>query len=358
MSGMRLAIPQGHDSEMLIVEMLKCLGGAAMNSSRTRSGFTLVELLVVIAIIGVLVALLLPAVQTARESARRMACGNNLKQMGLAIHNYVDTHKSIPIGHMYRGHFDGNVTNNFGGSGFGWGTAILPYLEQASLYNQFDLRLPISNTRPSRNRALAETPLKVFTCPSDFKPKTWKDGALPNSATASYKACSSSYNGWAGDLPGARVNRDRRNGLFDRDNRAGSLRFAEITDGTTNQFMIAECKWKMDRNGRNRGRIFGSTDDPGFARGASNALMLNGRWQINWTQLEGNPQPHRTAGSNHPGGAQFCMADGSVRLISENIQHTATAWNANRPYMTNKKQPYGLYQRLFSIGDGLQVTGL
>jgi prepilin-type N-terminal cleavage/methylation domain-containing protein/prepilin-type processing-associated H-X9-DG protein len=322
-----------------------------------RSGFTLVELLVVIAIIGVLVALLLPAVQMARESARRMRCANNLKQMGLAVHNYVDSYKSIPIGHMYRGHFDGNVNDADGGTGFGWGTAILPYMEQGTLYNQFDQRFPISNSNKSRNLTLAQTPLAVFTCQSDLKPKNWNDGAVTNSATSSYKACGSSYNGWSGGGTGASPNRDRFNGIFDRDNRAASLRFAEITDGLTNQFMIAECRWKMDNNGRNRGRIFGSTDQPGWAQGASNAMMLNGRWQINWTAPEGNPQPHRTAGSNHPGGAQFGMADGSARFISENIQHTATAWNANRPYVTSRGDPYGLYQRLFSIADGFQHTG-
>jgi prepilin-type N-terminal cleavage/methylation domain-containing protein/prepilin-type processing-associated H-X9-DG protein len=329
-----------------------------MNPSRYRSGFTLVELLVVIAIIGVLVALLLPAVQAARESARRMRCSNNLKQMALAIHNYVDNFKSVPIGHMFRGHFDGNVNDADGGTGFGWATAILPYVEQGNLYNQFDLRLPVSNASPSKNLLLAQTVLPMFSCPSDFKPKNRTDGAVTNSATASYKACGSAYNGWSGGGVGATINRDRFNGVFDRDNRAGSLRLAEIVDGTSNQFLIAECKWKMDNGGRNRGRIFGSTDQPGWAQGASNALMLNGRWQINWTAPEGNPQPHRTAGSNHPGGAQFGFADGSVRFVTENIQHTATAWNVKRPYATAKGQPYGMYQRLFSIGDGYQITGL
>jgi prepilin-type N-terminal cleavage/methylation domain-containing protein/prepilin-type processing-associated H-X9-DG protein len=320
-----------------------------------KNAFTLVELLVVIAIIGVLVSLLLPAVQTAREAARRMRCANNLKQMGLAVHNYVDTYKTVPIGHMYRGHWDGDVNDADGGTGFGWGTAILPYIEQTPLYNQFDMRLPISNGNKSRNLILATTPVNIFSCPSDYKPKNWTDGAVTNSATSSYKACGSSYNGWSGGAVGAAINRDRFNGVFDRDNRAGSLRFAEITDGTSNQFLIAECKWKMDKNGRNRGRIFGSTDRPGYATGASNALMLNGRWQINWTAPEGNPQPHRTASSNHPGGAQFCFADGSAHFISENIQHTATAWNANRVYMHSNTKPYGMYQRLFSIADGLQL---
>jgi prepilin-type N-terminal cleavage/methylation domain-containing protein len=327
-----------------------------MLPTRPARAFTLVELLVVIAIIGVLVSLLLPAVQTARESARRMRCANSLKQLGLAVHNYVDIHNSIPIGHMYRGHFDGDINDADGGTGFGWGAAILPYLEQNALYAQFDQRLPISSRNPSRNLTLAQTPLTIFSCPSDLKPKNWNDGAVTNSATSSYKACGSSYDGWSGGGVGANINRNRFNGMFDRDNRAGSLRFAEITDGTSNQFLIAECKWKMDKNGRNRGRIFGSTDQPGYATGASNALMLNGQWQMNWTALEGNPQPHRTAGSNHPGGAQFCLADGSARFVSENIQHTATAWNANRVFMTPKGQPYGMYQRLFSIADGLQLA--
>jgi prepilin-type processing-associated H-X9-DG protein len=276
--------------------------------------------------------------------------------MGLAVHTYLDTYKSVPIGHMYSGIFDGNPNNAFGGTGFGWGTALLPYLEQTALYNQFDMRLPISNNSPSRNLKLAQTPLAMFRCPSDLRPKNFTDRAVINSATSSYKACGSSYNGWVNGSVGANVNRDRYNGVFDRDNRAGSLRFAEITDGTSNQFLIAECRWKMDRFGRNRGSVFGSTDNPGYATGASNALLLNGRWQINWTEEEGNKQPHRTAGSNHPGGAQFAMADGSARLISENIQHTATAWNVNRVYMTNKGQPYGMYQRLFSIADGHRLT--
>jgi prepilin-type processing-associated H-X9-DG protein len=142
--------------------------------------------------------------------------------------------------------------------------------------------------------------------------------------------------------------------MFDRDNR-DPLRLSELTDGTTNQFMIAEARWRMDGNGRNRGRIFGATDQNDGAVGASNALMLNGQWQMNWPAFNnmGNPQPHRTAASWHPGGAMFCLADGSVRFVSQNIQHTATAWvNENQKFMTPQGQPYGLYQRLFSVWDG------
>jgi prepilin-type N-terminal cleavage/methylation domain-containing protein/prepilin-type processing-associated H-X9-DG protein len=328
-----------------------------MFSLRRERGFTLVELLVVIAIIGVLVALLLPAVQTAREAARRMKCSSQLKQFGLAMHNYHDTHKSFPSGHMFRGSFDGTPNDEKGGSGFGWGTAILPYIEQLALYNQFNFSFPITtNTATVRNLPTAQTHLPIFGCPSDLKPKNWNDGQVVNSATSSYKGCGTSYDSWQGGAVGTIPNRARFNGFFDRDNRP-PLRIAEITDGTSNQFMIAEAKWKMDANGRNRGRIYGATDQNDGAVGASNALMLNGQWQINWTAPEGNPQPHRTAASNHPSGVMFAMADGSVRFVSENIQHTATAWvNESQAFTTPQGQPYGLYQRLFSIWDGHPIT--
>src|SRR5438309_1439793 len=118
------------------------------DSRSSRTGFTLVELLVVIAIIGVLVALLLPAVQTARESARRMRCGSQLKQMGIAMHNYHDIHQSFPIGHLYRQMVNGVCVNAQGGTAFGWGSAILPFIEQTTLYNQFDFKWHIANTSP------------------------------------------------------------------------------------------------------------------------------------------------------------------------------------------------------------------
>jgi len=326
-----------------------------MKANRS-SGFTLVELLVVIAIIGILIALLLPAVQSAREAGRRLQCANNLKQMSLAMHNYHGAHKAYPFGHMYRGHFDGNAKDADGGTGFSWACAILPFMEQKNLYDQFDQKYPVSENRITRNLTLAQSPLPAFACPSDTKPTNFRDGAVINSATSSYKACGTSYNGWQGGKVGANPNRLKFNGIFDRNN-GGPRTMKDVRDGTTNTFAIAEVKWEMDRNRRNRGRIFGSTDRPGWAQGASNALCLNGQWPINWTWHEGNPQPHRTAGSNHPGGCQFAMADGSARFISELIQHTATAWIKNASaYKTRKGEAYGMYQRFFSIADGLPVS--
>ncbi|HMC09721.1 MAG TPA: DUF1559 domain-containing protein, partial [Pirellulaceae bacterium] len=127
------------------------LGWVGQNRRRTaRAAFTLVELLVVIAIIGVLVSLLLPAVQQARESARRMSCSNRLKQIGLALHNYETVHKVFPpayitanpaaTGSAFGVSFGDEYRN--GPSGFAWGTLLLPFLEQQGLYGQFDFNVP------------------------------------------------------------------------------------------------------------------------------------------------------------------------------------------------------------------------
>ena len=321
-----------------------------------RRAFTLVELLVVIVIIGILIALLLPAVQAAREAARRSQCSNNLKQIALALHNYHDVYKVFPFGHMYIGAFDGDPTDDDGGTGFGWGYSILPFLEQKALFDQFDSRLPVG--RPP-NVTLMQTPQTVFSCPSDTKPPVFNDGAIPNSATSSYQACASSYDGFTTATPTGTPNLLQRNGVFDRDNRRWPVGLRDITDGSSNQVMVAEVKWKMDANDRNRARIYGGSDNANFATGATNTMMIHGQWRMNWTAAQGNPQPHRTAGSEHPGGAQFAFADGSVRFLSETIQHTATAWidDANAFDRPNGGAGYGLYQRLFSMHDGLVVTG-
>lgn len=320
-----------------------------------RKGFTLVELLVVIAIIGVMVGLLLPAVQSAREAARRMSCSNNLKNIGLALHNYHDVHNKFPIGHQYRGHFDGNPLSNQGGTGFGWATGLLPFIEQGNQFDRFNPSYPAGENTFTRNREVCQTPLALFSCPSDVKPPQWNDGAIPNAATSSYQGAGSAYDGWAGAAVGAFPPNGRFNGVFCRDNRGVTVGFRDVKDGTSNTILVAETKWEMDVNRRNRSRIYAGKDIVEWATGATNAVLINGQWAMNWTAAEGNPQPHRTAGSSHPGGAQFAFVDGSARFISENIQHTATPWvNAANAYdRPNGGANYGLYQRLWSIADGL-----
>src|SRR5438132_11742085 len=115
---------------------------------------------------------------------------------------------------MFRGGFDGSLTDGTRGTGFSCGTAILPYIEQSALYGQFDLNLPVTNTSPSRNLTLAQTHLPIFTCPSDFKPKNFTDGAVIDSATNSYKACGTTYDGWPGNGVRVHPSRHENNGLL------------------------------------------------------------------------------------------------------------------------------------------------
>ncbi|EAQ80728.1 DUF1559 domain-containing protein [Blastopirellula marina] len=322
-----------------------------------QPAFTLVELLVVIAIIGVLIALLLPAVQQAREAARRMSCSNNLKNIGLALHTYHDTHNCFPIGHHYQGHWDGDPLSSEGGTGFGWATGLLPYIEQGNQFERFDSRYPAGENTITGNRTVCQTPLNLFSCPSDTKPAQYDEGAIPNAATSSYQGAASAYDSYPNNAVGSVPNRDRFNGVFDRTNRGFIAGLKHIQDGTSNTIIVAETKWEMDDNRRNRSRIYAGNDIVDYAKGASNAVLINGQWAMNWTQKQGNPQPHRTAGSFHPGGAMFGFCDGSVHFVSETIEHTATAWtNANNAYdAPNGGVGYGVYQRLFSISDGLIV---
>ena len=144
-------------------------------SRSARTGFTLIELLVVIAIIAILIALLLPAVQQAREAARRMSCKNNLKQIGVAMHNFHDTYQELPAGYGFN-----DIANAANWTkAWGWGARILPYIEQENLYNllgvgtrEFDQALPGNNSSswPADMVAAIRTPIAIYRCPSDITP--------------------------------------------------------------------------------------------------------------------------------------------------------------------------------------------
>lgn len=208
-----------------------------------RHGFTIVELLVVIGIISLLVALLLPAVQSAREAARSMSCRNNLKQIGLAIHSYHDSHRSFPPG----GITDGRWQDSFNGSS--WTVAILPYLEKESIYNlyQFD-----SFNESPQNADVREQPVALMSCPSD--PNGEKLGypeSGPGSellyATGSYRAVSGRSDGLPRPEGGSWY--DSRNSLPRHWRGAmhhvgtGGLReerFADVTDGASNTLLVGE----------------------------------------------------------------------------------------------------------------------
>ncbi len=320
-------------------------------------GFTLVELLVVISIIGVLVGLLLPAVQAAREAARRMQCSNNVKQLGLAAHNYHDANRKFPIGQHLFGNTTGGVSR---GLGYNWSFALLPFIEQTNLYNQFDNRFPVFEKTVTQNGLIAATPLATFSCPSDLKPPTidLTSEAIRPTATTSYKAVNGAYNNGFSTLTNADV--AAFNGTFERDSRA-IYGFKDLVDGTSNTIIFAETRWGMNASGRTRTYLFGASDPTTtWASGASECSFVNGGTAMNWKITVATSSANRTAGSFHTGGAQFAFGDGSVHFISENIDHTASGYFSAFPYMQGSTaprntMPFGTYQRLFAVADGLVV---
>jgi prepilin-type N-terminal cleavage/methylation domain-containing protein len=318
-----------------------------------RSGFTLVELLVVIAIIGILVALLLPAIQAAREAARRTGCANNLKNLGLAALNHHDVRKHFPMSY---GAFSPDESPTVQ-PGVGWILEMLPQLEETSLYDQFkaggayegrfredvadDKVLPNLGIASTKNGIscpkLLQTTLSVLSCPSDPSTNKLKDnqfqfdkapvavtnykgvaddtflgetfgGSYPNSNPVSgiYKEPAPSYAG-----PHDCHNNLRCRGIFFRQTYQRPVKIATVTDGTSKTLMIGE-------------------DLPDYNRHSA-AFYANGDWCSCNIPLNNliNQSPdsidlnawwdQQGFRSKHPGGAQFCLVDGSVRFIQETV---------------------------------------
>jgi prepilin-type N-terminal cleavage/methylation domain-containing protein len=283
----------------------------ATGNSRSRRlirGFTLVELLVVIAIIGVLVALLLPAVQSAREAARRMQCSNNLKQIALAVHNYHDTHQRLPPA--------STNANLAGSSGF---AAILPYLEQGNLYLQYDFSK--GNSDPANLQVVSQR-IKGYICPSCFFiRKVPASGCDANDRAPGTYAFSTSTGDPYGISDGAIVNAN-----------TPATRFASVTDGTSNTFLAGENHWGF------RDYLFTSGPCNGQVRGGfsywSSPYPLATAFT---TRGPFNPQTYNNDGlrlanfrSSHPAGVNMSNVDGSVRFVMENIDHAILDATATR----------------------------
>lgn len=294
-----------------------------MVPTRSSRGFTLVELLVVIAIIGVLIALLLPAVQMARESARRMQCTNHLKQWGLAMHNYHDTIGKLPFG----------ATNDSNGKRHTWVVSLWPYIEQNNLAEAYDYNQPfyaspniIQNTF---NGVLAQ-PVDFYYCPS-------MNGGKMNTSDA-YWRCRMHYGVNYGNVTipnGSPTSTQALKAPFGFDGSNGALGetprtsdFSGFTDGLSNTLLMSELRaHPNDSEPDHRGDSF--NDDAaggGFMTvstpNSSAADVMSSAWCVDKPEI-GLPcvggNEHHAARSLHPGGVQALMADGSVHFISETI---------------------------------------
>jgi len=280
-----------------------------MFRSRKPAGFTLVELLVVIAIIGVLVALLLPAVQAAREAARRSSCGNNLKQISLGMHNYHDIHLALPPAGFSSG-------TGITGNSLGWTVHLLPQIEEENLYTQFNQAVDYDS---AVNEAAALTVPDAYLCPSGTGttsgssadesggqrcPTTHYYGNLGPKGTNPFTG-----NAYTTSTTGNFNSVNSNHGMF-RDRVC--YKFRDNTDGTANTLLICELSW--DEATPNY-RIWSRGTDNGSGSSKNVAFSMN-------SQIYNNPAVifnDISFGSNHPGGAQFAFVDASTHFLSETI---------------------------------------
>ncbi len=342
---------------------------------RRPSAFTLVELLVVIAIIGVLVALLLPAVQAAREAARRMQCANNLKQIGLAVHNYHDSNNAFPIGNTSpavtadTGCFSG-TNGSSRHPGPPWSVTILPYLEQLGIYNNINISgtfpssysdanasPPPTNLSPAVYNPITNSPLysriATYQCPTTPKgilqwvaiptvgaplpnvDRTTMNyfacmgGGLDEPATANRRVSATGQNctcgGVGAPFPSARFLVHWTNGFMHVNSKKS---FRNATDGTSNSILIGETIYQNMQINRGWGSSHrtrhGSNNGPGNLTGTYRAInsgkaLYNAFSNKTSDQNIHNHLMNTCYGSLHPGGAQFCLGDASVRFLNESM---------------------------------------
>lgn len=255
-------------------------------AKQPERGFTLIELMVVLGVIGILVGLLMPAVQSARETARRVRCQSRLKQAALALHNYHDQHGVLPPGSLKIG----TAYRPF--SGWGWCAMVLPQLDQGALYNVLDFE---TNNLVHPNGSAVQTPLPSLFCPSDSSPSTiFVQGEFGGATRIA-----------AGNILGVEP-------LLQE---VVSARFATVTDGLSNTFLLGEHQYEID---------------PDYGDEATSSWIGIATFETEWVT---NSVPHFPIASfsrinsgifssGHPFGCNFALADGSVRFFSENMDES------------------------------------
>jgi len=265
-----------------------------MRNRSSAHGFSLIELLVVIGIIGLLIGLLLPAIQRARESARKTQCRHTLRQTGLALHNYHDVHAIHPCGVFST--LDVENLNSSQGpdtDGYGWATMYLPFLDQAQLYARINPQGPGIFAQHGCRPSLEGTPLAVFRCASSSlaERSVGGDGILNvNCGTADYKGCAGTD----------------QDGMFTKLEDRGAVRNADIVDGLTHTIAVGESSYYNDAGDFPIWAGAAGHDESTLAKTAESALM---NMHIDDDSFS----------SPHDGGVHFLFADGSVHFLNEQI---------------------------------------
>ena len=304
------------------------------NITRPPRGFTLIELLVVIAIIAILIALLLPAVQQAREAARRTQCKNNMKQLGLGLHNYHDVFNCFPPGYTARNVSRTSPVTDETGPGYAWSFAILPQIEAGNVSNSINTDLDAVD--PTNLLVAYTSVLDTFLCPSDTAPRIFD---TPDAAGNVVTLPSSNYPGIFG-YRSVTMNAGEGTGVFFRNS---NIKFRDIKDGTANTICVGERRhthdfipgagivnsnstWYAAIPGLSRPAGMGMMPDEG-----SGSMILGHVGQtmtgMGGMTMQMHSNPNQTNhivhfSSYHEGGVQFLLCDGSVHFLSENVDYS------------------------------------